>query len=78
MVWLESVVNFINDYMSGYILVILLVGVGLFYSIKTKFVQIRCFGEGFKQVFGKKKGRVTISPSQTVSHVGKLRRRIIA
>ena len=54
--WLESVVNFINDYMSGYILVILLVGVGLFYSIKTKFVQVRCFGEGFKQVFGKKKG----------------------
>lgn len=51
--WLEKAVGFINDYMSGYILVILLVGVGVYYSIKTGFVQIRCFGEGLKRVFGK-------------------------
>ena len=34
-----KVVNFINDYLSGYVLVFLLVAVGLFYSIKTRFVK---------------------------------------
>lgn len=42
----------VNTYFSGYVLVILLVGVGLFFTIKTKFVQIRYFGQGAKQVFG--------------------------
>ena len=42
----------INEYLSNYILVFLLVGVGLWYSIKTRFVQIRCFGEGMRKVFG--------------------------
>ena len=42
----------INEYLSNYILVFLLVGVGLWYSIKTRFVQVRCFGEGMRKVFG--------------------------
>ena len=42
----------INTYLSDYILIFLLVGVGLFYSIKTRFVQVRCFGEGMRKVFG--------------------------
>ena len=54
MAFLEKLVGLVNDYMSGYILVFLLVGVGLYYSIKTKFVQVRCLGEGFKRVFSKK------------------------
>ena len=41
-----------NGYLADYILIVLLVGVGLFYSFKTRFVQIRCFGEGMKKVFG--------------------------
>ncbi|MDD6502177.1 MAG: amino acid carrier protein, partial [Oscillospiraceae bacterium] len=41
-----------NEYLSNYILVFLLIGVGLWYSIKTHFVQVRCFGEGMKKVFG--------------------------
>lgn len=53
---MQRIVDFINNYLSGYILVILLVGVGVFYSIKTKFVQVRCFGEGFKKVFAKQEG----------------------
>ena len=48
---LPIVVN-INTYLSNYVLIILLVGVGLWYSIKTRFVQVRCFGEGMKKVFG--------------------------
>ena len=49
---LLKIVQTINTYLSNYILIILLVGVGIFYSIKTKFVQVRCFGEGMKNVFG--------------------------
>ena len=41
-----------NSYFSGYFLVILLVGVGVYFTIRTKFVQIRYFGQGAKQVFG--------------------------
>ena len=42
----------VNTYLSNYILVFMLLGVGLWYSIKTGFVQIRCFGEGIRKVFG--------------------------
>ncbi len=42
----------VNTYFSGYVLVILLIGVGLFFTIKTKFVQVRYFGQGAKQVLG--------------------------
>ena len=49
---LLSIVQTINAYLSDYILVFLLVAVGLWYSIKTRFVQVRCFGEGLKKTFG--------------------------
>lgn len=42
----------INAYLSNYILIVLLLGIGLFYSFRTKFVQIRFFKEGMKRVFG--------------------------
>jgi AGCS family alanine or glycine:cation symporter len=49
---LYPVVCNINNYLSSYILVFLLIAVGLWYSIKTRFVQVRCFGEGMRKVFG--------------------------
>ncbi len=49
---LLKLVQTINTYLSDYILIFLLIGVGLFYSIKTRFVQVRCFGEGMRKVFG--------------------------
>ena len=49
---LFPIVANINTYLSNYILIFLLIGVGLYYSIKTRFIQIRCFGEGMKKVFG--------------------------
>ena len=45
-------VQTINAYLSDYILIFLLVGIGLFYTVRTRFVQVRCFGEGMKKVFG--------------------------
>ena len=42
----------INAYLSDYVLIVLLIGVGIFYTVKTRFVQVRCFKQGMKQVFG--------------------------
>ncbi len=41
-----------NEYLSSYMLIILLIAIGLYFSIRTRFVQVRCFGEGMKNVFG--------------------------
>ena len=49
---LLSIVQKINMYLSDYILIVLLIGTGLFFSIKTKFVQVRCFKEGWHRTFG--------------------------
>ena len=49
---LLPIVQTINSYLSDYILIVLLIGTGLFYSIRTRFVQVRCFGEGMKKAFG--------------------------
>ncbi len=49
---LFPIVAKVNEYLSNYILVFLLIGVGLWYSIRTRFVQVRCFGEGMKKTFG--------------------------
>lgn len=43
---LLSIVQKINMYLSDYILIVLLVGTGIFFSVKTRFVQVRCFKEG--------------------------------
>jgi len=48
-----SIVQKINMYLSDYILIVLLVGTGLYFTIKTRFVQVRCLGEGFRRVFSK-------------------------
>ena len=42
----------VNSVLTDYVLLFLLIGIGLFYTVRTKFVQVRCFGEGMKQVFG--------------------------
>lgn len=52
--WLTNVVSTVNGFLADYILVVLLIAVGLFYTIRTKFVQVRCFGQGLKNVFGRR------------------------
>ena len=47
-----KVVQTINQYLSDYVLIILLLGTGIFFTVKTKFVQVRCFKEGMRRVFG--------------------------
>ena len=41
-----------NECLSNYILVFLLLSVGVWYTIKTRFVQVRCFKEGVRNAFG--------------------------
>ena len=68
---LLSIVQKINFYLSDYILIALLVGTGLFFTIRTRFVQVRCFGEGMKLVFGgmfsKNKSQSGISSFQALA-----------
>ena len=49
---LLNVVKTVNSCLSDFVLIVLLVGIGIFYTIKTRFVQVRCFKQGMKQVFG--------------------------
>ena len=47
-----KIVATINTYLTDYVLIFLLVGTGILFTIRTRFVQVRCFGEGMKNVFG--------------------------
>ncbi len=45
-------VQTVNGYLADYILIFLLLGTGIYFTVRTRFVQIRCFGEGMKKAFG--------------------------
>ncbi len=49
---LLKIVATINTYLTDYVLIALLIGTGILFTVRTKFVQVRCFGEGMKKVFG--------------------------
>lgn len=48
----KAVVDTINDYLWGYVLIFLLVGTGLYFSVRLRFPQIRQIKRAFKQTFG--------------------------
>ena len=50
-VLLRIVADF-NNYLSSYVLIALLLAVGLWFSVQTRFVQIRYFKEGMGKVLG--------------------------
>jgi len=47
-----SIVKSINGVLWGYILIFLLCGTGIYFTVKLKFVQVRRFKDSFKQAFG--------------------------
>ena len=49
---LNDVVVAIDNVLADYAITILLIACGLFFTFRTRFVQIRCFGEGWKRLFG--------------------------
>ena len=61
-----KLVNSANTFLWNVILILLLCGTGIYYTLRLKFVQIREFKQGLKQVFGgigkkheKKEGEMT-------------------
>lgn len=48
---LENIVSIVNDIVWSPVLVVLLVGAGLYFSIRTRFVQVRRFGLMIKSLF---------------------------
>ena len=53
MTLLNDILTKINDVMYTYILVVLLVGVGIYFTIRTKGVQFRLLGDGIKAMLEK-------------------------
>ena len=53
---LQQTVAWLNSVLSDYVLTVLLVGCGVFFTIRTRFVQVRCFGEGIRNALGKFEG----------------------
>ncbi len=49
---LLTIVQAINDILWGKILIVMLVGCGIFFTINLRGIQIRKFGKAFKQAFG--------------------------
>ena len=72
----NNLVNIMNEYLWSYILIVLLIGSGLYFSFKTRFVQFRHFKEMWKLLLSKSdKNENSISSFQafcisTASRVG--------
>ena len=72
---IANIVSSINDALYSYVLIIVLVLGGLYFCIRTKFVQFRLFGEQFRAVTEKPKDGKGVSSFQalmvsTASRVG--------
>ena len=72
----SKLVETINNVMYSYLLIIMLLGVGLYFTFRTKFIQFRLLGESIRLVGEKKEGdENTVSAFQalmvsTASRVG--------
>ena len=47
---LLKLIQSLNACLTDYALMFLLIGIGLWYSVKTRFVQVRCFRDGLRRV----------------------------
>ncbi|MBQ6600139.1 MAG: alanine:cation symporter family protein [Clostridia bacterium] len=75
MVLLDQFLTLFNNYFYSYILIILLLGFGLYFSFRTGFVQFRFFGEQIRAVTEKPDDKKSVSSFQalmlsTASRVG--------
>lgn len=70
-----EIIGTLSNWLYSYILIILLIGAGIFFTVRTKFVQFRCLKEGIKVVMEPKQEEKSISSFQalmvsTASRVG--------
>src|SRR5690606_10315260 len=64
---MEGLVSFVNGIIWSPALIYLCLGAGLFYSIMTRFVQVRLFGEMIKLLFTGKSSDQGISSFQALA-----------
>lgn len=72
---ISNIIGSISGYMYGYILIALLIAAGLYFSFRTKFIQLRMFKESVRVITEPKKEKDSISSFQalmvsTASRVG--------
>jgi len=75
MEWFSSLVSWISNAMYSYILIIMLLAVGFYFTFRSKFVQFRLLGESIRVVSEKPKDENAVSAFQalmvsTASRVG--------
>lgn len=64
MAFLDWLVGPFNDFIWTYILIGVLLILGVYFTVRTKFVQVRMFGEMFRLIFEKKDSKDGVSPFQ--------------
>ena len=75
---LNNILSAVNDWMYTYLLLFLLVGTGIYFTVRTRFVQVRLLKESFhvlKEKAGEENGKKQVSSFQalmisTASRVG--------
>lgn len=73
--FIANIISSISNYLYSYILIALLIAAGLYFSFRTRFVQIRLFAESIRVITEPKKDKDSISSFQalmvsTASRVG--------
>jgi len=73
--WISKVVENTSNFMYSYLLIILLLAVGLYFTFRTRFVQLRMLGESIRLVTEKSSDKNSVSAFQalmvsTASRVG--------
>ena len=49
---LNNIVQILNGYLTNYVLIIALLGGGIWFSFQLRFIQLKGFGEGMRRTFG--------------------------
>src|SRR5699024_2177469 len=61
---LEWLVGPFNDFIWTYILIAVLLILGIYFTVRTRFIQVRLFGEMFRLIFEKRENNDGVSPFQ--------------
>lgn len=61
-----EIINTLSNWLYTYILIILLLGAGVFFTIKTRFVQFRCLREAIRVVKEPSDDKESISSFQAL------------
>ena len=61
-----NIIGLISGFLYSYILIALLIAAGLYFTIKTGFIQFRLFGESIRVIAEKREDRESISSFQAL------------